>query len=66
MTNWFVEILTAAVRPAVTIMFAAGLVDCVVSGRTPPAWFLSMAGVALAWYFTDRTAKHRAERKDGL
>ena len=65
MANWFAQAVSALVRPVVTIIFAAGLVDCVVQGKTPPAWFLTMAGVAFAWYFADRTAKHRAERKKG-
>ena len=60
--NFFVEVLTAIVRPAVTIMFAAGLVDCVAQGITPPTWFITMAGVAFTWYFGDRTLKHVAER----
>lgn len=64
MTNWFAEILTAAVRPAVTIMFAAGIVDCVVNGRTPPTWFLSLAIPCITWWFVERTAKHRAERRN--
>lgn len=66
MNNWFVEVLTAGVRPAVTIIFAAVIAQCVVQGITPPTWFLTMAGIAFAWYFGDRTMKHRAERKYDL
>ena len=62
--NFFVEVLTAVVRPAVTIMFAAGIVDCVVQGITPPTWFITMAGVAFTWYFGERGIRHLKEKKD--
>lgn len=63
-SEWFANIFRALVRPAVTIMFAAGIVDMVVSGRTPPTWFLSMAGACITWWFADRTVGHVAERKN--
>ena len=66
MTNWFVEVITSAARPAVAVIFAATIAHCVTQEITPPAWFLTMAGVAFAWYFGDRTMKHRAERKYDL
>ena len=64
MNNPVVEIFRALVRPAVTIMFAAAIVHLVTQGITPPVWFLSMAGVAIAWYFRDRTVAHNKENKN--
>ena len=63
-TNWFAQAVSALVRPAVTIIFAAGLVDCVVQGQTPPTWFLSLAIPCVTWWFAERTVMHRAERRD--
>ena len=63
LSNGFIQVITASVRPAVTIMFAAGLVDCLVNGITPPTWFLSLAVPIISWWFVERAVKHRAERR---
>lgn len=57
-------VIRALPRPAITIIFAAVIADCVASGRTPPTWFLSMAIPIIGWWFTERTVTHIKENKD--
>lgn len=63
-TNPVVQILSAIVRPAVTIIFAAVIAQAVIEGIELPTWFLTMAGVAFTWYFGERTLTHIKEKKD--
>jgi len=62
--NPVVEIFRAVVRPAVTIMFSAAIVQMVTQGITPPAWFLTVAGACITWWFADRTVTHIKENKE--
>ena len=64
--NPIVEIITALVRPAITVMFGAAMVQLVVQGITPPVWFLPIAIPTITWWFADRTVKHIKERNSEL
>ena len=67
MTNWFVEVLTSAVRPAVTIIFTAVVAQAVVEGISMPEWFLyGLAMPCILSWFGYRTIKHLRERKYDL
>lgn len=63
-TNPVAEIFRAIVRPAITIMFSAAIVQIVTQGITPPVWFVPMAGVCISWSFIDRTVTHVKERNN--
>jgi len=63
-TNPVAQILSAIVRPAVTIIFAAVIAQAVIEGIVLPAWFLTMSGVAFTWYFGERTITHLKEKKE--
>ena len=58
MNNFMVEIIRAIARPAISIMFAAAIVQIVIEGITPPDWFLPLAIPSIAWWFTERTIGH--------
>jgi hypothetical protein len=64
--NPIVEIITAIVRPAITVMFGAAIVQLVTQGVTPPAWFLGVAIPTITWWFIDRSVKHIKERNNEL
>ena len=62
MNDWLSNFIRAIPRPAVTIIFAAVIADAVVSGRTLPTWFLSLAIPIITWWFVERTITHKKER----
>lgn len=64
MNNPIVEILRAVVRPAITIMFGAAIVQVVVEGITPPQWFIGLASACILWWFGDRMVQHIKEKRD--
>jgi len=66
MNDWLGNFIRALPRPAVTIIFAAVIADCVSSGRTLPTWFLSMAIPIITWWFAERTIAHKKERDSGF
>lgn len=65
MNEGLANFMRALPRPAVTIIFAAVIADCVASGRTPPTWFLSLAIPIITWWFAERTITHKKERDSG-
>lgn len=64
MNNWVVDIIRGATRPIVTIIFAAVIAQVVVENIDAPAWFLSLAGACILWWFGDRMVQHIKERRD--
>ena len=66
MNNWLSDFIRAIPRPAVTIIFAAVIADAVVSGRTLPTWFLSLAIPIITWWFGERFWMHKRENKNDL
>jgi hypothetical protein len=52
------EMFRAVVRPAITIIFAAGIAQLVVEGRPVPDWFLALAIPIITWWFAERTVGH--------
>lgn len=62
--HWTMRLLRAAVRPIVTIIFAAVIAQVVVEGIDAPTWFLSLASGCILWWFADRTRQHIKEHKD--
>ena len=60
------NIFRAAARPVITIIFTAALVDMVVSGITPPVWFLSIAIPTITWWFGERAVTHYKNNKNNL
>lgn len=61
----FSELVRAATRPAVTIIFAAVIADGVVCGRDLPTWFLGLAIPTITWWFAERTVTHAIQTKGG-
>ena len=61
--NPVVEIIRAIARPAISVIFAAVIAQCVVEGITPPTWFLSVAIPTIVWYFGERAVTHIKEKK---
>lgn len=64
MNDWLSNFIRTLPRPAITIIFAAVIADCVASGRTLPTWFLSMAAPIIGWWFVERAVMHKKERDD--
>lgn len=62
--NPIAEIFRASARPAVTVIFAAGIVHLATQGITPPAWFLSLAIPCIVWWFGERAVIHTKEKKE--
>ena len=62
--NPVVEIIRAIARPAISVIFAAVIAQCVIEGITPPTWFLSLALPCITWWFAERTVTHIKARKD--
>jgi len=62
-TNPVVQILRAAARPAISIIFAATIAQVVVEQIDPPTWFLSLAIPCIVWWFGERAVTHVQERK---
>ena len=60
----FTNLIRGATRPAVTIMFAAAIVQLVTQEIEPPAWFLSVAIPVILWWFGEKTLQHIKEKKE--
>lgn len=65
MSNWLVDIIRGATRPIVTIIFAAVIAQVVVEGIEAPAWFLSLAGACILWWFGQQTIRSLKKSKEG-
>ncbi len=57
------ELVRAAVRPVVTVIFAAVIAQVVVEGIDIPSWFLGLSSTCILWWFGDRTVQHIKEKK---
>ena len=64
MSNWAVDIIRGATRPIVTIIMAAVVAQIVVEGIDAPAWFLSLAGACILWWFGQQTIRSLKDKKD--
>lgn len=53
----FAEIVRAATRPIVTVIFAAVIAQVVVEEIAAPQWFIALAVGVILWWFGDRTVK---------
>lgn len=63
MSNWVVDIVRGATRPIVTIIFAAVVAQIVVQKIEAPAWFLSLSGVCILWWFGQQTIRSLKDKK---
>ena len=59
-----IEFIKALIRPIITVMFAAVIVQLVTQEIEAPAWFLSLAIPCITWWFVDRTRQHIKEKKE--
>jgi len=65
MNTLVVDIIRAIARPAISVIFAAVIAQCVVESITPPAWFLPLAIPTITWWFVERTITHiKAKREE--
>jgi hypothetical protein len=62
MNNPIVEIFRGAVRPIVTVIFAAVIAQIVVENITAPQWFIGLAIPCILWWFGERTVAHIKEK----
>ena len=53
----FAEIVRAATRPIVTVIFAAVIAQVIVEEIAAPQWFIGLAIAVILWWFGDRTVK---------
>ena len=61
--NPIADTVRGAVRPIVTVIFAAVIAQVVVEGIDPPPWFLSLAIPCIVWWFGERTLAHRNQSR---
>ena len=59
----FTNFFRSAIRPAVTIIFAAVIAQVVIEGIAVPQWFLALASGCILWWFGDRTAQHIKDKQ---
>ena len=64
MNNPIVEIFRGAIRPIVTVIFAAVIAQVVVENITAPQWFIGLAIPCILWWFGERTVAHIKEKKE--
>lgn len=64
MNNWVLDIVRGAIRPIVTVIFAAVIAQAVTQGTDLPHWFLALAIPSIAWWFGERTVRHIKDRKE--
>ena len=64
MSNWVLDIVRGAIRPIVTVIFAAVIAQAVTQGTELPTQFWSLAIPCIAWWFTERTVRHIKDRKE--
>ena len=64
MNNWILDIVRGAIRPIVTVIFAAVIAQAVTQGTELPPWFLSLAIPCIAWWFAERTVQRARDRKE--
>lgn len=65
MNNWVVDIIRGATRPIVTIIMAATVAQIVIERIEAPAWFLSLAGACILWWFGQQTIRSLRKDKEG-
>jgi hypothetical protein len=61
----FTDMFKAVVRPAITIIFAAGIAQLVIEGRAVLDWFLALAIPIITWWFAERTVGHIKNKNGG-
>ena len=64
MNNWVLDILRGAIRPIITVIFAATIAQAVTQRIELPPQFWSLAIPCIAWWFTERTVRRIKDRKE--